>query len=407
MSGPNFLPYGRHVIDEADVAAVSAVLRGDWLTTGPVVEAMEAALASRLAVEHVVACNSGTAALHLALAAAGVGPGDAAIVPSLTFAATANAARFVGAEVMFTDVDPETGLMAPEHLKDALSRAGSSKLRVVLPVHLGGHIADLPALRTVAENHGLAVVEDACHALGGAYGRGNRQAPIGACADSLAACFSFHPVKTVAMGEGGAVTTNDRSLAERMRRLRSHAIDREPEHFQCPELAMDGAAVNPWYYEVAEIGWNYRASDINCALGLSQLAKLDSFLAKRRRFADLYDALLMPLAPIVRSVPRPPEQIGGWHLYRVLIDFPAAGVSRGDLMRRLHAKGIGSQVHYIPVHRLPYYRNRYGEMNLPGADAYYARCLSLPLYPTLTEADIARVVETLAEALGLQSRAAN
>ena len=400
MNKPAFLPYGRHVVDEDDVAAVTAALRGDWLTTGPSVDAFERAFAERVEAAEAVVCNSGTAALHLALAGAGIGQGDAVIVPALTFLATANAARFVGADVIFADVDPDTGLMRIDHLQDAIGRAGSRRPRAVMAVHLGGHIADMPALSALAGKHGLIVIEDACHAVGGAYQRANRHAAVGACTDSLAACFSFHPVKAIAMGEGGAVTTNDKALGRRLRQLRSHGMEREADRFENRDLAFTGGAANPWYYEMQELGWNYRAPDINCALALSQLKKLDGFLAKRRALADLYDMGLAPLAPLVQPVPRPSGQSGGWHLYRVLIDFESLGVTRADVMQRLHGAGIGTQVHYLPVHQQPYYRRLYGAIGLPGADAYYRRCLSLPLYPDLTEADVARVISALSNSLG-------
>ncbi|MGE0734855.1 MAG: UDP-4-amino-4,6-dideoxy-N-acetyl-beta-L-altrosamine transaminase [Alphaproteobacteria bacterium] len=397
MSADAFLPYGRQTIEDDDIAAVAAVLRGDWLTTGPAVEAFERALAQRTGARHAVVCNSGTAALHLAMAALDIGPGDAVIVPAITFLASANAARYVGAEVVFADVDAATGLLRAEDVAAALKRVGALRPRAVLPVHLGGHIADLPAIAAAAP--GLAVIEDACHALGGAYARGAAEVPVGACADSVAACFSFHPVKLIAMGEGGAVTTNDAALANRLARLRSHGMERDAGRWGDAELGFTDGAANPWYYEMPELGWNYRASDINCALGLSQLSKLDRFLQRRRQLAAAYDRHLEPLAPIVRPVPRPAGQQGGWHLYGVAIDFARAGVSRAELMRRLRATGIGTQVHYIPVHRQPYYRRRYGALALPDADAYYARCLSLPLYPAMTDADAARVAAALAAAL--------
>ncbi len=402
MTAAPFLPYGRQDIGEDDIAAVAAVLRGEWLTTGPAVEAFENAVAEKVGAGHAVACNSGTAALHLAVAALGLGPGDAVVVPSITFLATANAARFVGAEVLFADVDPVTGIMRREDFAAAAARAAGLRLRAVLPVHLGGHIADMTGLAGDAAARGAVVVEDACHALGGWTARNGVAAPVGGCADSVAACFSFHPVKLIAMGEGGMVTTNDPALAGRMRRLRSHGMERDPAHFENAAMAFDaaGGAPNPWYYEMPEVGWNYRASDINCALGLSQFAKLDRFLARRRALADRYDQALAPLSPLLRPVPRPAGQGGGWHLYGVAIDFAAIGLSRAAVMQRLRQCGIGTQVHYIPVHRQPYYRARYGDLALPGADAYYARCLSLPLYPAMQDADVDRVAEALAAVLG-------
>lgn len=395
MSG-SFLPYGRQVIEEDDIAAVVAALKGDFLTTGPTVDAFERALAEAVDVPEAVVCGNGTQALHLAALALDLAAGDAVIVPAITFLATANAARYCGAEVLFADVDPVTGLMLPEHAEAALARAGSLRPKAVFPVHLAGQAADPAALSHWAAGQGLAVVEDACHALGTMDGEGNR---IGACRHSAMACFSFHPVKTVAMGEGGAVTTRDATVAARLRRLRCHGMERDVAALLRPELARaaDGSA-NPWYYEMAELGFNYRATDIQCALGLSQLAKLPRFVARRRHLVALYDQALAPLAPLVRPLGRSGGQ-PGWHLYVARIDFDAAGLDRATVMHRLRARGVGTQVHYMPVAWQPYYRGRYGDVALPGAEEYYRTCLSLPLYPGMADDDVARVADALAQAL--------
>ena len=408
MTATAFLPYGRHSVDEDDIAAVAAVLRGDWLTTGPTVRAFEQALARRVGAADAVSCSSGTAALHLAALALGLGEGDVAVVPAITFLATANAVRFVGAEVAFADVDPETGLMGPQHVEAALAQVGGGRARAVFPVHLAGQTADPVGLRALADRHGLAVVEDACHALGTRYrgAPGDADVPVGACRHADMAVFSFHPVKTIAMGEGGAVTAADPDRAARVRRLACHGMVRDPACFVQPELAVapDGSP-NPWYYEMPEIGFNYRASDIHCALALSQLNKLDRFVAERRSLADLYRRALEPLAPLVRPLGRVPGSTPGWHLCVALVDFAAAGVSRDAVMRHLREAGIGTQVHYIPVHLQPYYRRRYGTRHLPGAESYYRRTLSLPLFPGMTADDVTYVVATLAEALaGAQRR---
>jgi len=368
-----FLPYGRQTIDEADIAAVVEALKADFLTTGPRVEAFEAALARAVGAPHAVVCSNATAALHLAMASLDVGPGDVCVVPSMTFLATANCVRFQGAEVVFADVDPDTGLITQDTLHAAMDRA-PRRPSAILPVHLAGRVADMPALAEIAGD--IPIVEDACHALG--------SESAGACVHSAMACFSFHPVKMIASGEGGAVTTRSDELAQRLRRLRSHGMVR-------PEGG------DPWWYEQQELGWNYRLPDILCALGHSQLSKLDTFAARRRDLAARYDALLAPLAPLLRVTPR--EGKLGLHLYVALIDFEAARVSRRTVVERLAARGIGSQVHYIPVHRQPYYTERYGHLDLPGAVAWYARCLSLPLFPAMTDEDPARVVEALIEAL--------
>lgn len=397
-----FLPYGRHLIEDDDVAAVERALRSGALTGGPAVAAFERAFAGVTAAPHAVACSSGTAALHLAALALDLKPGDAAVVPSLTFLATANALRYVGADVVFADVDPDTGLLTAAALEAALARADRDKrvrVRAVFPVHLAGQSADMAALGAIARGRGLAVVEDACHVLGGTCGG----KLVGACADSDMAVFSFHPVKTIAMGEGGAITTRDPALARRLTELRSHGMVRDPARFEirAQGFGPDGEP-NPWYYEMPEPGFNYRASDIHCALGSSQLAKLGRFVAERRKIVEWYAEALAPLAPLVKPLPRVPWSEPAWHLNVVLIDFRAVGIARGRVMRALAAKGIGSQVHYLPVHRQPYYRRLYGELHFPGADSYYERTLSLPLFVGLTRADVARVVAALAAALELK-----
>jgi len=383
---PPFLPYGRQTIEDDDVAAVATALRADFLTTGPTVEAFEAAFRSKVGAEHAIAVANGTATLHLAMLALGVGEGDVCIAPSVTFLATANCARYVGAEVVFADVDPESGLMTPDTLADALKRAGDRRVRAVLPVHLRGDICDLPGLKALADGRGAVLVEDAPHALGSVGTFDGVAHPVGDGAYCAFASFSFHPVKTLATGEGGMLTTNDAALAARARSLRGHGMMR-------PE----GAA--PWVYEMPELGFNYRIPDVLCALGISQLAKLDRFVARRRALAALYAEKLAALAPHVRLAESPAWSDPALHLLTVLIDFEALGTTRRAVVEALKAQGIGSQVHYIPVHTQPYYQARYGALDLPGADAWYAGCLTLPLYPTMTDGDVDRVVEALARAL--------
>ena len=399
------LPYGRHAVDDDDVAAVARTLRGDWLTGGPAVAGFEAALTRVTGASHAIACASGTAALHLAALALDLRPGDAVVVPTLTFLATANAPRHAGAEIAFADVDPDTGLMGVAELEAALARAeaeGTGRVRAAFPVHLNGQCADPAGLAAACRARGLAVVADAAHAFATRYAAGGAERAVGADADALLTAFSFHPVKVIAMGEGGAVTTGSPALAERLRRLRNHGIARDAGAFRNRDLAFDsGGAANPWYYEMAEPGLNYRASDIHCALALSQLAKLDRFVARRAALVARYDALLAPLAPAVRPVARAPGCRPAWHLYVVHIDFAGLGIERAEVMRRLRGERILTQVHYTPVHLQPYYRDRYGALDLPGAEAYYRRALSLPLFPAMADDDVVRVVAALARALGL------
>jgi UDP-4-amino-4,6-dideoxy-N-acetyl-beta-L-altrosamine transaminase len=399
---PPFLPYGRQVIEDDDISAVAEALRADMLTTGPRVAAFEAAFAEAVGARHAVACANGTAALHLAMLALDLQPDEAVIVPAITFTATANCARFRGAEVVFADVDPETGLLTPETLAEAMTRLQGRRLRAVLPVHLSGNTVDLPAIRRLADAEGAVLVEDACHALGTTMAFDNTPERAGDARHSAMACFSFHPVKTIATGEGGMVTTNEPALAERLALMRTHGISRDPAGFKRAGLGFDAdGTANPWFYEMHDLGFNYRLPDVLCALGISQLAKLDRFIARRRALAARYRQLLAPLAPLVEAVPTPRGCDPTLHLFVALIDFAAAGRSRRQVMEALRAQGIGSQVHYIPVHEQPYYCERYGALTLPGADAYYARCLSLPLFPAMDDADADRVVEALKAALGL------
>ncbi|MEQ8434710.1 MAG: UDP-4-amino-4,6-dideoxy-N-acetyl-beta-L-altrosamine transaminase [Oceanicaulis sp.] len=386
----DFLPYGRQSIDADDIAAVTRVLKSAYLTTGPEIPAFEGEFAAAVDAPYAVACNSATAALHLALDALGVGPGDACIVPTITFLATANAARYCGAQLVFADVDAQTGLLTPETLDDAVTRA-EGRAKAVLPVHLAGALCDMEAIAGATREAGLKIVEDSCHALGSVDANGD---PAGACRWSDAATFSFHPVKTLASGEGGMVTTRDHERAAHMARARSHGVERDPQRFQRPELK-DA----PWAYEQHQLGWNHRMPDILAALGRSQLAKLPRFAAKRRALAAAYESALADLAPLVRAPVRQPGVDPCRHLMNVAIDFAAARVSRAEVMARLKERGVGSQVHYIPVHTQPYYRALYGDAHLPGAEAYYERTLSLPLFPDMETADVERVIEALRAAL--------
>jgi UDP-4-amino-4,6-dideoxy-N-acetyl-beta-L-altrosamine transaminase len=409
MSGSqhhDFLPYGHQAIDEADIAAVVSVLKGEWLTQGPAVDAFERAFAEATDAREAVSCNNGTSALHLAALDVGVGPGDVVVVPATTFVATANAFRLAGADIVFADVDSQTGLMTPDTLQAALAAAPAARVKAVVAVHLAGQCADMPAIAEIAAAHGILVIEDACHAVGGSYrGRDGSWHKVGSCAHSAAAIFSFHPVKTITMGEGGALTLNDPLRARRIRQWRSHGIERDPERFAYPQrgFAADGVA-NPWYHEAVDLGCNYRATDIQCALGLSQLAKLDRFTRRRSELVQLYDERLSGLAPGIRPIVRVPYCRPAWHLYPVLIDFERLGLGRGSLMRALRDLGIGTQVHYIPVPSQPYYRRLNPSGRYPGAESYYARTLSLPLFPTMTDGDVDRVANALTAVAGTDAK---
>jgi UDP-4-amino-4,6-dideoxy-N-acetyl-beta-L-altrosamine transaminase len=394
-----FLPYGRQVIEEDDIAAVAEAMRGELLTTGPYVARFESALCKTVGARHAAVCANGTAALHMAARALDLGPGTKVIVPAITFLATASAPHMNGAEIVFADVDPETGLMRPEDLEAAIVRAGRAD--AVFNVHLNGQCGALEDIRDVARLNGLRIVDDACHAIGTGYvAKDGSVSQIGANAFSDLSVFSFHPVKAIAMGEGGAVTANGPDLAGRLVLARNHGMVRDPALFQNPDAFDEDGTANPWYYELHRPEFNWRANDIQCALGCSQLNKLGRFVARRRALAAQYDTLLAPYAPLLRPLARTRAALPAWHLYVVRIDFERAGMSRAKLMRALSERGIGTQVHYVPVHRQPYYAERCDTPTLPGAERYYARCLSLPLFATMTADDTARVAKALAEVLG-------
>jgi UDP-4-amino-4,6-dideoxy-N-acetyl-beta-L-altrosamine transaminase len=383
-------PYSRQDITEEDRRAVSDSLTQTLLTQGPQIEAFEAALAEKFRVRHVVVCNSGTAALHLAYLALGLGPERGLLTSPLTFLATANAARMCDAPVAFADTDPETGNLTAKSVSSALADE-SIPLAAVTIVHLAGRACDVSRIRRIAAERRLALVEDASHAPLATYlDESDTRFEVGACTHSDVATFSFHPIKHIAMGEGGALATNDDRIAKRARLLRNHGMTRNlSEWVDAPEPHA------PWYYEMHEVGWNYRASEMQCALGLSQLSRLEEGIERRRQIAARYDALLAGLNHLST-----PESDPGhvWHLYPVSIDFSAIGKTRGQVMKELAERGIGTQVHYVPVNRQPYY-TRQANRKTPGADRYYAGTLSIPMYPTLSDKDQDEIVSGLRNVL--------
>lgn len=384
----DYLPYARQAIDEEDIQAVTQTLKSEFLTTGPMVDAFENELSRVTTAQYAVVCSNGTAALHLAYLANNIGPGDGVVVPATTFLATANAVRMCGGDVIFADVDADNGLMSAEHLEQALKRC-KRPVKAVVPVHLAGQVEDLTEIARIAKDHGMIIIEDACHALG-SFDKDNH--PVGGCTHSQASCFSFHPAKTIAMGEGGAITTNNAGIAKRLKELRQHGMYKEQHRFTNGESG-------PWYYEMSELGFNYRANDIQCALGLSQLKKLHQFRSRRQELFQLYEELLAPFFPFIKVIKRTASN-PCWHLAVVLIDFTGLGTNRTAFANELSARGIGSQVHYFPVHQQPYYKNLYGHVTLPGAETYYQHALSLPLYPSMSRSDVERVVQALTEITG-------
>jgi len=369
-----FIPYGRQSVDETDIEAVIEVLRSDWLTTGPLVERFERALAGYVGVAEGVAVSSGTAALHGAMHAIGIGPGDEVIVPPMTFAATANAVLYQGGTPVFADVESETLLLDPARVEDKIG----PRTRAIIAVDYAGQPADYGALREICRRRGLILVADACHALGAAdTGR-----PCGSLADLSA--FSFHPVKQITTGEGGMVVTDDPEWAERLRIFRNHGITSDHRRRQ-----EEGA----WFYEMTELGGNYRLTDIQCALGLSQLARLPGWIVRRRELAALYDDAFAGTAVRPLAVRAGAEH--GYHLYVVRVP------ERDRVFAFLREAGIGVNVHYIPVHLHPYYRRRLGTGAglCPVAEAAYGRILTLPLYPGLSSPDQERIIHALLQAV--------
>lgn len=388
----SFLPYGRQSISEADIAAVAEVLRSDYLTTGPYVDRFEAALADYVGAREAVVVANGTAALHLAAMTFGLTERDVVIVPSITFAASANCIAYCGAQVVFADVDPTTGLMTDETFDEALAAIPEDhRFAGVIPVHYSGRPVKLDYISRVCVERSAFVIEDACHAIGTVGPQGK----AGSCSTSSMAVFSFHPVKTLTTGEGGAITLNDSDLAHRLRQLRSHGIERDPSRFETGETG-------PWVYEMQTLGFNYRLPDLNCALGISQLNQLPEFLARRAALVAAYrDALAKSNLPVGWVAPQPGET-PAFHLFAVTIDFAGLGVTREAVMASLRDRGVGTQVHYIPVHRQPWWQGRtLAPRDLPGADEYYRTTLSLPLYAGMNDADPARVVAALSEVLNV------
>lgn len=400
------LHYGRQLVDDDDVAAVVAVLKSDFLTQGPVVERFERAVADRVGVAHVVAFANATAALHGAASACGMGPGDVGITQAITFCASANMFRYCGSDVAFCDIDPETIGCDPESLAETIAReeAAGRPVKVVAPVHMAGLSANARAIREAAGSR--YVVEDASHALGASDEDGR---PVGCCAHADISVFSFHPVKPITSGEGGVAATNDADLADRLRLFRNHGIEKAPDRFACSDADDATGAAGPWYYEQQELGYNYRLSDLHAALGLSQMAKLDGFIRRRRELAARYDDAFRAFNQVT-----PLQAEAAWrarsshHLYLVSIDFAAIGKSRRDVMRALQTDGVFTQVHYIPVYRHPYYRARcdVSFSDFPNAERYYANALTLPLHPGMASDDVDHVVASLQRALAAASDSA-
>lgn len=386
------IPYGRQDISEADIQAVVDVLRSDYLTQGPAIPAFEKCVANYCGAQYGVAVNSATSALHIACLALGVGKGDVVWTSPITFVASANCALYCGAEADFVDIDPKTYNMSVDRLAEKLELAKKNGRlpKVVIPVHLCGQSCEMEAIHALSIQYGFKIIEDASHAIGGRY----KGEPIGNCRYSDITVFSFHPVKIVTTGEGGLALTNNPIMANQMARLRSHGITRDAAEMTC---APDG----PWYYQQIELGYNYRMTDMQAALGLSQMRRLDEFVSKRHVLSMHYDELLETLP--VTTPWQHADSYSGLHLYVIRLHLETQ-INRREIFERLRVNGIGVNLHYIPVYRHPFYeRMGYSPNDFPEAERYYAEAISLPMYPGLTSEQQSEVVQRLITPIGHQT----
>lgn len=383
------IPYGRQDINEEDIRAVVEVLRSDWLTQGPAVERFEQEVARYCDAKFAVAVSSATAALHIACLAAGLKSGDNLWTSPNTFVASANCGLYCGARPDFVDIDPRTYNLSVDALKQKLARAENlgELPKIVIPVHFAGQSCDMDAIAGLGKRYGFTVIEDASHAIGGRY----RDTRVGSCAFSDMTVFSFHPVKIITTGEGGMILTNRQDLYEKLVRLRSHGITRDP-------MLMEGESDGPWYYQQIELGFNYRITDIQAGLGVSQIRRLDEFVARRRNLAARYDTLMQDL-PL--TLPwQHPDAYSAFHLYVVRLHLDAIGKSHRQVFDEMRQQGVGVNLHYIPVHTQPYYRGMgFKPDDFPEAEEYYREAISLPLYPGLSDSEQDRVVQALKRVL--------
>ena len=388
------IPYGRQYISEDDIQSVAQVLRSDFLTQGPVVPEFERRVCEYTLAKHGVAVNSGTSALHVACLALGLGEGDWLWTSPITFVASANCGLYCGARVDFIDIDPITWNISVDHLKDKLKLAKKEGRlpKVIVAVHLGGFPCDMKEIHALSQEYNFAVIEDACHAIGGQY----QGEPVVSCRYSNITVFSFHPVKTITTGEGGMAVTNSSELSEKMGLARSHGITRNPK-------LMDKEPDGPWYYQQTGLGYNYRMTDLQAALGISQLQRLDESVAKRHEISDKYDQVLYDLPLRLPQRSQSKTKYSGMHLYIVRYNLDEIGKGYGEIFNFLKDKGIGVNLHYIPIHTQPLYqRMGFREGDFPESERYYTEAMSLPLYPELSEKNQQRVISTIFDAVGKQ-----
>jgi len=382
----NFIPYGKHWLDADDLKAVEKVLKSDFLVQGPCVEKFEKAISKYTGAKYCVAVSSGTAALHLAVLALEIAPGSEGITTPNTFVASSNALIYGGLQPIFADIDAKTFCLDPKEVEKKITK----KTKVILPVDFAGQPAGMEKIHALAKKKGIFVIEDAAHAVGSYYADGSR---VGSCKYSDLTIFSFHPVKTITTGEGGCVTTNDKKLYERIVLLRDNGITKKPEKMS------DNPG--PWYYEMQSLGFNFRLSDFKAALGLSQLKKLRSFVKRRREIARRYNRAFQKLSNL--TTPFEEDKVkSAFHIYVTQIDFEKIGITRKEFMEELKRRGVGSQVHYIPVYRQPYYKKKFGSQisRFPVCENYYKRALTIPLFPRMKDEDVNRVIKTITEMVG-------
>lgn len=388
------IPYGKHFIDDDDINAVATVMKSNNLTQGRAVEIFEESVANYVGSKYAVAVSSGTAALHLATMAANLKRDDSVLTSPITFVATANSARYVGAQVLFSDISEDTANICPDKLEKKISL--NSNVRLIMPVHFAGGACDMKKIKKIADKKNALIIEDAAHAFGSHYDCGDR---VGSCKYSDMTTFSFHPVKQITTGEGGVITTNDKLIYKKLLRLRSHGINKLNDSFVYEKDAYTENILNPWYYEMVDLGFNYRMTDMQAALGTSQLKKIDSFIKRRRDLVLSYDEAFKNL-PHLRFIQTELRGISAHHLYVVKIDFKRIKKTKNYVMETLKNLGIGTQIHYIPVYRHPYYRGGHLNFNsLPNAEKYYEECLSLPLYFSLTDSEQEYVIKSIKDIL--------
>jgi len=383
------IPYGRQFIDEEDIQEVIKTLKSDFITQGPKIKEFESALCEYTGAKYAVVVSSGTAGLHLACLAIGIQKEDEVITSPITFVASANCVLYCGGKPVFADIQEDTVNIDPEEIKNKITK----KTKAIIPVHFAGHPCDLEEIYAIAKKHNLMIIEDACHALGAEY----KNSKIGSCKYSDLAVFSFHPVKSITTGEGGAVLTNNKKLYEKLFMLRNHGITKDPTKFTINYQPSTINDYGSWYYEMQELGFNYRITDFQCALGLSQLKKLNKFIQRRREIVEIYNKELSKIEEIILPKERPYVK-SSWHIYYIrLKNFQR----RKEVFERLRKKGIGVQVHYIPVHFQPYYRDNfnYKEGDFPKAENYYKSAITIPLFLNLGKNEIEYIIEKIKDAI--------